>query len=132
MLSRFKQKLLICPFTLWACDSRYMVWCSFCFLPLYAHWWWAVSSQYLSESCFPRYAQTKAKYRASWDATSDIRIQVYSVELFRIVAIQKTNTLLPLTHACCWIVYALWLLLLCILLFIVRNLNNGNLGVKSV
>jgi len=55
----------------------------------------------------------------------------YEAELFRIVAVQKTNTLLSIRRASCWIVYALWLLLLCIILSRVRNLNNGNLCEKA-
>jgi len=38
----------------------------------------------------------------------------------------------PVLRASCWIVYALWLLLLCIILFTVQNLNYGNLIEKSV
>jgi len=56
----------------------------------------------------------------------------YQAELCRIVVVQQTNTLLSLRRASWWIVYALWLLLMCIILFTVRNLNNGNLCDKSV
>jgi len=89
------------------------------------------ASTYLCESGFSRYVQMKTKYRARLDAKSDISIQLSSRTFQNCCS--PENKCIALSKTCLGsIFYVLWLLLLRIILFTVRNLNNRNLGEKSV
>jgi len=120
--------------TLWARGSRYIVWSSFPFSPFCSLVMRSIVTILMWIRFFPIYANEDQVLRqiGRYIKFKNWTISHYA-ELFRIVAVQKTNrpTLLSLRRTCCWIVYALWLLLLCIISFTVRNLNNGNLGEKK-
>ena len=185
-IERFPRAILYrCWYVLWTFGRvAAAMWIDLAFLfPRFAHWWCAMSVQYLCAGLQPAWDTKWAKgflrvtqifytmsnrfelcpkhFSRGWCpplvtgllmwisffpicANEDqVSCQIgryirhknstisYEAELFRIVAVQKTNTLLSIRRASCWIVYALWLLLLCIILSRVRNLNNGNLCEKA-